>query len=1059
MNMRKIVAMLAAVLMLCAAIPMGALSVAADGEVVIDYNFDDGVAHFERGYVENGYMVFDGTTDSWQNAYLYANAMKANTDYVATFTAKADKDASLGLKINNNWAGDTAEKYVSVTTEWQDFEIMFNTSELADLTSTAIVMFYSPYDAANAPIYCIDNLKIEEYVAPVVPGTVINGDFETGNTDGWNIHQNVTVTEAAAHDGSYGAHLQDNGTWGGIMDQTVPVEAGKSYEISFWIRVNQTGINLQIKDGDASGASLASGTWYDYNSHSTWTQKTYIVTPSTDAIFFNFCGAGNGTPDPAKVTNTYIDSFTVKELKEPSNDGYITNGDFEVGDLQGWDPLWWASNISLVEDGYNSAYAMKFVSGGDYQLVRQLVNVEPNTDYVIQCYAKNVDNMTLLVKSAPADQNMKQTGMNGSDWTLNTLEFNSGDNTQVYVGVMGNVADATAIVDSITMAKKGSEPEQPEEPENAVIWNVNFNDGEKKFNVGEVVAEGPDGSNCYKWAFGGGWDSNWTGGLSMDYTKDYTITMKVKASADSSMGITLQTGSWGAYWNGPSFGVTTEWQEVVLTLPANTVPIESGNTLFKFQGTGASAYTLYVDDIVISEGLPAAPENFLNNGDFETGNANGWENLWGSNTIEIVEGIDGGSALSIVSGQWKHVRQTGIAVKTNTWYKLTAWAKDAKGMSLLVKNGADSVDIVNKGIEAEEWTEFTVYFNTGDFNSIIFSLMGNNAEEAFGTFDNIVLKQLDCEFVEEIVDPTCEEAGSKNYTCECGESFSVEIPAYHNGGLEYHAAVEAIDCANPGNIEHWYCPGCHEYFADAEATEMLNPWFINITVDCVRPEGIADCATVTCETCGNEIYGYGEHDVLACQGGTCSKCGDEIEGYGCANYDTPACEDGVCYYCGGFVAGFGHENGAFAPCVDGECAYGCGLQYPATEDHVDEDGDDYCDNCWNHLACIDEDGNGECDVCWSPMPHDCIDTDADGFCDICWSEMPDVEIIYGDANGDGEISTMDVVILQQYTSGATVEGMNEAAADANGDGEITTMDVVLLQQLTSGWDVVLGPQG
>ena len=36
MNMRKIIAVLAAVLLLCAAIPMGALSVAAAGDVIVD---------------------------------------------------------------------------------------------------------------------------------------------------------------------------------------------------------------------------------------------------------------------------------------------------------------------------------------------------------------------------------------------------------------------------------------------------------------------------------------------------------------------------------------------------------------------------------------------------------------------------------------------------------------------------------------------------------------------------------------------------------------------------------------------------------------------------------------------------------------------------------------------------------------------------------------------------------------------------------------------------------------------------------------------------------------
>ena len=224
--MRKIIAVLAAVLMLCAAIPMGVMSVAADGDVVIDYNFDDGIAHFERGYVENGYMIFDATTADWQNCYLYANAMKANTDYVVTFKAKADKDASMSVKINNNWGGDTAEVPVSVTTEWQDFEVMINTG---DLTSTALVMFYAPYPAGSAPVFCIDNLKIAEYKEPAVPGKIVNGDFETGEADGWNLPQSGSVKAEAAHDGSYGINVKGSGSYGGMLDQTIPVNAGKSY--------------------------------------------------------------------------------------------------------------------------------------------------------------------------------------------------------------------------------------------------------------------------------------------------------------------------------------------------------------------------------------------------------------------------------------------------------------------------------------------------------------------------------------------------------------------------------------------------------------------------------------------------------------------------------------------------------------------------------------------------------------------------------------------------------------------------------------------------------------
>ncbi len=210
--------------------------------------------------------------------------------------------------------------------------------------------------------------------------------------------------------------------------------------------------------------------------------------------------------------------------------------------------------------------------------------------------------------------------------------------------------------------------------------------------------------------------------------------------------------------------------------------------------------------------------------------------------------------------------------------------------------------------------------------------------------------------IHDFVGFSCETDG----VCSCGAI----KPAAHT--LNYVAAAVANTCLETGHDEYWECTACGAYFGDAEASYQLNPAWMFYTGDCVRPEDAADCANAPCTICGNETYGYGEHDVLACKGGLCTKCNTEIDGYGCANYDTPACEDGLCYYCGGFVAGFGHENGAWAPCEDGECSYGCGLFYPATVDHLDEDGDDYCDGCWNHLnhdvnPCL----GGECSICWT----------------------------------------------------------------------------------------------
>ena len=1033
MNMRKIIAVLSAVLMLCAAIPMGALSVTA-----FSMDFEDGTVNgwasdvgVEAVDLDGAKVLkWDASGAAWANMYNYCN-LSANTEYVMTMKVKADRDTNMNFKVlTSDWTATTYTTTFDVTTEWQEISVQFNSGE------GSFVMLSSNADAGAGAIYYVDSFAIEVYVAPVVPGEIVNGDFETGDATGWNCHQGTVISTTAAYNGHYGANIKGDGGWGGMLDQEIAVEAGKTYHISVRVMAQANGVNIQIQDGPTGTRTYLGNTWFDKTA---WTEVSWDVVPTGDVICINFCGGGNGIAE-----DVYVDDVTVTELKDPSFDGYITNGDFEIGEATPW---------TLFG---NSAISADAAKNGDYGLIcnnptgnwngtaYQDFTVEVGKTYKVTMWAKAISQgQNIQIQNPAGGANAASKWFTTTEWTELTFEFTATADT-VRINICGGNTGVEEIVyiDDVKV-------EEVTAPVNDAVWSVDFNDGEKKFNVGEVVAEGPDGSNCYKWDFAGGWGSNYASGLSLDATKDYTVTMKVKGSIDSTMAITLMPGSWATWWNGPSFSVTTEWQEVVLAIPAGSTSFNTG--IFEFQGTGNEpAYTLYVDDIVITEGLPELPEpdNYLVNGDLETGDTAPWNNLWGScPTMEIVEGMDGGYGLHIVSGKWNHVRQTNIAVKANTWYKVTLWAKNTNNMCVLVKNGADNDDIINKPVTAgDEWTEFTIEFNTGDYTSIIFSLMGGEGEEQQeGTFDNILMEKAPCQHEYEITDGTfasCETEGTTIYTCSgCGDSYEVPIPAYHNGNLEYNAAVEPTDCAHPGNIEHYYCPGCNEYFADANAGEIINPWYINVTVDCVKPEGLADCADWTCEVCGNENYGSGEHDtgVPACQDGHCSKCDKDIAGYGHQNYDGPACLPGNCYYCGEAMEPVAHENGAWAPCLEGECAYGCGLTYPATAEHVDEDADDYCDTCWNHLAHIDEDANGECDICWSPMP-----------------EPPVVEIIYGDADGDGEITLLDATVLTQYLSGYDVT-LAEDAADADGDGEITLLDATVLTQYLSGYDVTLGP--
>ena len=57
----------------------------------------------------------------------------------------------------------------------------------------------------------------------------------------------------------------------------------------------------------------------------------------------------------------------------------------------------------------------------------------------------------------------------------------------------------------------------------------------------------------------------------------------------------------------------------------------------------------------------------------------------------------------------------------------------------------------------------------------------------------------------------------------------------------------------------------------------------------------------------------------------------------------------------------------------------------------------------------------------------------------------------GDLNGDGVVSTTDLVTLRRYLAGlTTLDSKGEAAADLDGNGSITTTDLVRLRLQLAG---------
>ena len=64
--------------------------------------------------------------------------------------------------------------------------------------------------------------------------------------------------------------------------------------------------------------------------------------------------------------------------------------------------------------------------------------------------------------------------------------------------------------------------------------------------------------------------------------------------------------------------------------------------------------------------------------------------------------------------------------------------------------------------------------------------------------------------------------------------------------------------------------------------------------------------------------------------------------------------------------------------------------------------------------------------------------------------------LFGDADGDGEISLKDVTRITRFLAGGWNITVDTAASDVNADGEVDLKDVVMIRRyLAGGWDIEL----
>ena len=394
-----------------------------------------------------------------------------------------------------------------------------------------------------------------------------------------------------------------------------------------------------------------------------------------------------------------------------AEDEQILFWNFEDGDV-GFTSGTGQSIVADPDDATNNV--LYWASGSAYATIYKVITLEKNTDYVFNFKMKtDLGKSCFITVQTSSWGAYDQVSFNTSTtWTEHSIEFNTGD---TFDSVMLKFQDGGAAqnywIDNFTVIKKEAvvEPDSGETTYETIL-EMDWEDGVAVFKNASVVAEGPDGSNCLKYSFTGGYSSTYRTVTSVEKNEKYLITFKAKASTSASMFVTIQDGSWGSSYYNETFKPTTEWAEYSITTEVGDTPNSSNAILFKFQDAG-TALDLWVDDLSIAKVIEPEVEesdNMLINGDFETGDFTNWTKH--QSTVISTDAHGGSYAANLKgSGGWGGMLNTNVTVVAGNTYTVSLWLKtNANGVNVQIKDGGTSgTNMASKWFTATEWTQLT----------------------------------------------------------------------------------------------------------------------------------------------------------------------------------------------------------------------------------------------------------------------------------------------------------------------------------------------------------------
>jgi len=334
-------------------------------------------------------------------------------------------------------------------------------------------------------------------IAPtIIPGTpgsslIVNGDFENG-LEGWNIpyySENVSAVTDEAIDGTHSMKVVVGDFGGGkynmqINSPTFPIIEGHKYEISFFIKSEGEGsIGLDFPNNNltnqypwTAGKELAptSPTWTKVTYSPTTTPDGMVATANNQEMRFRLLlGA------VADMTY-YIDGVEVIDLDAAAEFNYVTDGDFEKGELpEGWRIANSGAGTEVTdEDKFTGNYSIKMISSAtsaqawNLQLESATISLDPDKTYTFSFYVKSdVPGKGRVSFPGGIDGNqypwMNWTGSGAGEafttpagaWTLISVDLTKAADIKLSFD-MGYYPDVTYFIDDIKIVEKKEEASQ-----------------------------------------------------------------------------------------------------------------------------------------------------------------------------------------------------------------------------------------------------------------------------------------------------------------------------------------------------------------------------------------------------------------------------------------------------------------------------------------------------------------------------------------------------------------------------------------------------------------------